>query len=98
MTDLEAIIDEIMRIDGCETTKRRAVAVLRSQVGRRVYFAKCVLIEREQIALARSMLKSMRRPEVRDALIVRLRVSRDQAYRIINKALNMPRHEQIELI
>lgn len=93
MTDLEILVAEIMRIDGCEVTKRRAVAVLRTQAGRRVYFAKSVLIERDQIAMARTLLDSMRRNEVRDALILRLRVSRDQAYRIINKALNMPRME-----
>lgn len=98
MTDLEALINEIMHIDGCEVTKRRAVAVLRTQVGRRVYFAKCVLVEREHVAMARTLLDSMRRSEVRDALIARLRVSRDQAYRIINKALNMPRMEQASLL
>lgn len=98
MTDLETLVAEIMRIDGCEVTKRRAVAVLQSQAGRRVYFAKSVLIEREQIAMARTLLDSMRRNEVRDALIQRLRVSRDQAYRIINKALRMPRMEQASLL
>ena len=98
MTDLEAIIDEIMRIDGCDSTKRRAIAVLRSQAGRRVYFAKGVLTRPQQVAMAAGLMKTMRRNEVRAALMVRLGVSRDVAYDLIRRALNLPRPIQRELL
>ena len=88
MTDLEMIIDEINRIDGCDVTKLRVIAVLRSQVGRRIYFAKGVLSTPQQVAMAVSMLAAgMPRNAIRDALMTRLRVSRDVAYDLIRKAL-----------
>jgi hypothetical protein len=92
------IIDEIMHIDGCETTKSRAVAVLRTQAGLRVYFAKGVLSRPQQIKLAADLLKTMPRNAVRDALMARLRISRGIAYELINRALKAPRAQQISLL
>jgi hypothetical protein len=86
MTDLEEIIAEINRIDGCGVTKSRVVAVLRSQVGKRVYFAKGVLTLPQQIAP---------RNAARDALMIRLRVSRAVAYELIRRALNAPQQEAL---
>ena len=91
MSDLELIVAEIMRIDGCEKTKLRAIAVLRSQAGRRVYLAKSILTRPMHVKLASDLLKEMDRNEVRDALMSRLRVSRDVAYALIRQALNVPR-------
>jgi hypothetical protein len=95
MTDLEEIIAEINRIDGCGVTKSRVVAVLRSQVGKRVYFAKGVLTLPQQIALAADLLKSMPRNAARDSLMIRLRVSRAVAYELIRRALNAPQQEAL---
>lgn len=89
MTDLELMIAEIERIDGCAVTKQRAVAVLCSQAGRRIYFAKGVLTLPQQVVLAVKLLgDGMPRNAVRDALMGRLHVSRDVAYELIRKALS----------
>lgn len=99
MTDLEILIDEISRINGCDVTKQRAIAVLRSQAGRRIYFAKSVLTTPQQVAMAASMLAAgMPRNAIRDALMARLRVSRDVAYELIRKALRAPRMQQQRLL
>lgn len=97
MTDIELIVSEIMRIDGCEITKRRAVAVLRTQVGRRVYFAKRALSLPQKIQLADDLMRKMPRSEVAAALVDRLHISRSLAYQLMQKALDLRIVEQRNL-
>lgn len=91
MTDLEIILHEVERMPGCETTKLRFKAMLKTLAGQRVYFAKSELIRPDHLAMARAMNKSgMARCEIAAALEARLGVSNSTAYRIISKALHKP--------
>lgn len=87
-THSDELIREIQCLEGCERTKSRVIAMLRSYAGHSIYIAKSGFIRSAWIRSARRMLDAgYDRSEVRDALIERYGVCRTTAYRLINAAL-----------
>lgn len=87
-THSDDLIREIQRLEGCERTKSRVIAMLRSYAGHSIYIAKSSVIRSAWIRSARRMLDDgYERSEVREALIERYGVCRTTAYRLINAAL-----------
>lgn len=72
----------------CQYSQRAMMRVIRGLAGRRLYIARREVVAPEQLALAIELLNQrMRVAECRDALMVRLGVSRPTAYRLITAAL-----------
>lgn len=91
MTDLEILLDEINRIDGCRDTIERVRYIMKTLAGRRIHFAKSQLIRPDHVALAKSMRAAgMTRAEVAAALVIRLNVSARTAYRVIDRSMESP--------
>lgn len=90
VTDLEWLLAEVQRLDGCEATKARFMALLRGQVGRRIYFSHRCLVRPEQVAMAVRLLnEGVARPAVRDRLKAAHGLSTRHAYATISEALCM---------
>jgi hypothetical protein len=90
ITDLQWLLLELDRIDGCAHTKALAKAVVRSMAGRRVYFALYALENPEKVNVARALLDvGAPMVQVRNRLVAGGYCdSHDTAYRIIRKALD----------
>lgn len=88
VTDLEWLLLELERIDGCEDTKRRVMALLQAQVGRVIRFTFRALIRPDQVRMATRLL-DQRTPvrEIRDRLVVAYGCSPRHAYNVIGQAL-----------
>jgi hypothetical protein len=88
MSDLQFLLNEINRIDGCERTKRKCVDVISRCVGLTIYFARRELdtTRLERDAVARSMIeKGAKKAEIAQALMTRFGVCRTTAYETIAK-------------
>src|SRR5690606_30656642 len=72
MSESDEIFREIERIEGCERTKSRCLAVLKTMLGRRVYFARKRLERDEQVRAAVALLQAGRdRTEAHKAIMAR---------------------------
>lgn len=90
LSDLQALLHELQHLPGCAVTKERVAQLLRTLAGRRVYFARALLLRPRDVAAAVQQLDGARSVhQVRDSLCAQLGISRAKAYRIIGQALNL---------
>lgn len=89
LTDLELLILQIQRIDGCERTKAAALEVFKRQEGKVIRFTHRLLTRPEQVRRAKQLLDAGHtRAEARDRLVGIYGCSRRHAYNLIREALN----------
>lgn len=87
--ELRELLDGVQSLP-CEHSRRAMMRTIRGLAGRRLYIARRELVAPEQLALAVKLLdQRMRVAECRDALMVRLGVSRRTAYHLITAALQV---------
>lgn len=87
VSDLQWLLLEIERLEGCPETKRRVVLLLRGNAGKRLYLAYRVLVRPAHVAHAAQLLSAGKsRAEVRAALVQSLGCSKQHAYNLINEA------------
>ena len=92
MTPLQFLLHQIDLIDGCETTKRAVLDVMRRQAGQVIRFAKKDLTKPMMVDFARRLLadRSYSRAQVRDRLCARYSIAEGTAYSIISRAIGTP--------
>lgn len=86
---IETVIEELRRIDGCRATLAKVEQVIKQLAGHRIYFAKR-LAQRDAVAVTVRMLESrMPVADIARALVDRgLCRSRRSSYEMISKALD----------
>lgn len=88
VSDLEWFLLEIQRIDGCERTKEKLMALVKAQAGRVIRFTSRALTRPDQVQRARELLEAGNpMPVVRDRLCALYHCAPRSAYRLIEKAL-----------
>lgn len=86
-TDLQLLLLEVQRLDGCEATKARVLRLLKAQAGRVIRFTHRDLTRPDQVAKARALLDAgTPTPVVRDRLRQLYVCTAPTAYSIIKKA------------
>lgn len=88
--EVRALLDAINGLP-CGLSRQLMLRTLRSLAGRRLYITRRDIVAPEQVALAVSLLNTMRVSEARDALMVRLGCERTKAYAVISAALQARR-------
>jgi len=85
--ELDTLLAELDRIDGCGRTKAKVRRLLVTMAGQRVYFAKAALLRPLDVALVRGLAAAgLDGAALRDAAMERLGVSAGTAYRLIRAA------------
>jgi len=88
VTDLEWLLLEIDRIEGCAETKRKVSLLFQAQAGKRIYFSHRALTKPAQVAAARQLMhQGNPTPVVRDRLVAAFGCSVRHAYTLIQQAL-----------
>lgn len=88
VSDLEWLLIEIERIQGCEATKRQVMAVLKAQTGKVIRFTYRALVRPDQVAHARKMLdEHLPTATIRDRLMTAHGCSVRHAYTLIQNAV-----------
>lgn len=88
VSDLEWLLLEIERLEGCPETKRRALAVIKAQTGKVIRFTHRVLVRPERVQRARELIDAGNpTPQVRDQLVAVYGCSTRHAYELISEAL-----------
>lgn len=96
--ELDALLHELARIEGCERTKAKIRRLLVTLAGQRVYFAKNALVRPLDVAQVRGLMDGgLSGAELRDVVIKRLGVSSSVAYRLIRAARSRPAPVNLDL-
>lgn len=93
VTDLQWLLLEVQRIQGCEATKAEFVRLLKGQAGKTIHFTHRVLTRPDQMARARQLLANNPVPVARDRLCAQYGISIMTAYRWIQQALTQRSQE-----
>jgi len=89
VSELEWLLLEIQRIDGCQRTKDAVLTLIKAQAGKVIRFTYRVLTRPDHVQRARQLLDAGNcTPTVRDALVVAYGCSTRHAYHLIQEALN----------
>lgn len=95
MNEWARALREIRRLDGCQATKRRVLAILRGLDGRRVRCSSRAITHADMVRAAAEMIRGgMSRREVRDAMMERFGISRESAYGLMREALDAMRPDK----
>ncbi len=99
MTESDLLLNEIKAIEGCERTKRKIMAILHTQLGRRIYFAKGGPTKERQVSEALKLLNAGHdRTEARQAIEARFGLGRTAATEVVNAAIEARRPVQQEVL
>lgn len=89
VSDLEWLLLEVQRIDGCEATKAQVLRLLKAQAGKVIRFSHRILTRPDQVRWARQLLDAGEpTPVVRDRLRARYGCCSVTAYTLIQKAID----------
>lgn len=95
VSDLEWLLLEFHRIEGCERTKARIMELIKAQAGKVIRFNFRTLRRPYQVERARQLLDAGNdRPTTRDRIMSEFRCSRSTAYLLIGEAMTLPKSDR----